>query len=43
MHVHTPDISTDAVKEFFSGLKGGPKTIDVKPTKETENERDKDN
>ena len=47
MHVHAPNISVDAVREFFSGLKGGPtgnpQTIDVKPTKETENERNKDN
>jgi len=47
LHVHAPNISAEAVREFFSGLKGAPmgnpKTIDMETTKETENERDKDN
>ena len=47
IHVHAPNISVDAVREFFSGLKGGPtgnpKTIDVEATEEPKHEPDKDN
>jgi hypothetical protein len=46
LHVHAPNISAEAVREFFSGLKGtptgNPKTIDMETTKEAEHEPDKD-
>jgi len=44
LHVHAPNISAEAVREFFSGLKGGPKgspkTIDIEANEEQDHEPD---
>ena len=43
LHLHNPNITPEAVKEFFSGLKGAPKTIDIESAKEKDNEPDNKN